>query len=141
MPRRRRTWSSVSIVRPSCTSFARRARSSRRCRNSTLRRRSRKSSARWSVRSLRRAARTLHGRLTAALVAGLALVTLTTIFFIALRDETAPPVAERIEPQVEPVEEATLPIDVETARVPELVAQSRRLEDLLQQLPERPRIE
>lgn len=79
--------------------------------------------------------------LSARLVAGLALVTLTTIFFIALRDETAPPVADRIEPQVEPVEEATLPIDVETARVPELVAQSRRLEDLLQQLPERPRIE
>jgi hypothetical protein len=67
---------------------------------------------------------------------------LTTVFFVALRDETAPTMAERsIEPQVAPDEEATLPLDVGTARVPELVAQSRRLEDLLQQLPERPRIE
>ena len=77
--------------------------------------------------------------LSARLVAGLAFVTLTTIFFVALRDETAPTVANRsVEPQVEPV---TSLIDVEPARVPELVAQSRRLEDLLQQLPERPRIE
>jgi hypothetical protein len=76
--------------------------------------------------------------LSARLVAGLAFVTLTTIFFVALRDETAPTVADR---SVEPDEQATPLIDVETARVPELVAQSRRLEDLLQQLPERPRIE
>ena len=42
--------------------------------------------------------------LSARLVAGLAFVTLTTIFFVALRDETAPTVADRsIEPQVEPV--------------------------------------
>ena len=75
------------------------------------------------------------------LVAGLAFITLTTIFFVALRDETAPTVAERVQPQGTPVEEATSLIDVGTARVPELVAQSRRLEDLLQQLPERPRIE
>jgi hypothetical protein len=80
--------------------------------------------------------------LSARLVAGLAFVTLTTIFFVALRDETTPTVADRsVEPQVEPVEQATPPIDVGTARVPELVAQSRRLEDLLQQLPERPHIE
>ena len=78
--------------------------------------------------------------ITARLVAGLAFITLTTIFFVALRDETAPIVAERIEPQVaEPAEQA-MPL-IETARLPELVAQSRRLEDLLQQLPERPRIE
>jgi hypothetical protein len=76
--------------------------------------------------------------LSARLVAGLAFVTLTTIFFVALRDETAPTVADR---SVEPDEQATPLIDVDTARVPELVAQSRRLEDLLQQLPERPRIE
>ena len=80
--------------------------------------------------------------LSARLVAALAFVTLTTIFFVALRDETAPTVVERsVEPQVEPGEQATPLIAVETARVPELVAQSRRLEDLLQQLPERPRIE
>lgn len=79
--------------------------------------------------------------LSTRLVAGLAFITLTTIFFVALRDETAPAVVERGRPQDAPVEQATLPIDVETARVPELVAQSRRLEDLLQQLPERPRIE
>jgi anti-sigma factor RsiW len=76
--------------------------------------------------------------LSARLVAGLAFVTLTTIFFVALRDETAPTVVDR---SVEPDEQATPLLDVETARVPELVAQSRRLEDLLQQLPERPRIE
>jgi hypothetical protein len=76
--------------------------------------------------------------LSARLVAGLAFVTLTTIFFVALRDETAPTAVNR---SVEPVEQATPLIDVETARLPELVAQSRRLEDLLQQLPERPRIE
>jgi anti-sigma factor RsiW len=76
--------------------------------------------------------------LSARLVAGLAFVTLTTIFFVALRDETVPTVADR---SVEPDEQATPLLDVETARVPELVAQSRRLEDLLQQLPERPRIE
>ena len=76
--------------------------------------------------------------LSARLVAGLAFVTLTTIFFVALRDETAPTVADR---SVPPDERATPLIDVGTARVPELVAQSRRLEELLQQLPERPRIE
>ena len=75
--------------------------------------------------------------LSARLVAGLAFVTLTTIFFVALRDDTAPTVADR---SVEPDEQA-MPIDVDTARVPDLVAQSRRLEELLQQLPERPRIE
>jgi hypothetical protein len=74
------------------------------------------------------------------LVAALAFVTLTTIFFVALRDETAPKVvAERA---VQPVQPQELPTDVvEHARVPELVAQSQQLEDLLQRLPERPRIE
>ena len=77
--------------------------------------------------------------LSARLVAALAFVTLTTIFFVALRDETATPVAQR---QVQPVDDPAPSADpVETARVPELVAQSRHLEDLLQKLPERPRIE
>ena len=66
-------------------------------------------------------------------------MTLTTIFFVALRDETAPAVVER---SAQPQDPATSPIDVvETARVPELVAQSQQLEGLLQKLPERPRIE
>jgi hypothetical protein len=73
------------------------------------------------------------------LVAALAFVTLTTIFFIALRDQTAPTFAGR---KVESVEQPTPPIEViETARVPELVARSRQLEGLLQKLPDRPRIE
>jgi hypothetical protein len=77
--------------------------------------------------------------LSARLVAAVAFVTLTTIFFVALRDETATPVAQR---QVQPVEDPVPSADpVETARVPELVAQSQHLEDLLQKLPERPRIE
>jgi hypothetical protein len=76
---------------------------------------------------------------SARLVAALAFVTLTTIFFISLRDETAPPVARR---GAEPVEQPTPPTDViATARVPELVARSQQLEGLLQKLPERPRIE
>ncbi len=76
---------------------------------------------------------------SARLVAALAFVTLTTIFFVALRDETAPPVAER---RAQP-DEQPAPADdaVEMARVPELVAQSQQLEVLLQRLPERPRIE
>jgi len=75
---------------------------------------------------------------SARLVAGLAFVTLTSIFFVALRDETRP-VAEQ---QTAPVEQQTPSIDViETARVPELVARSQQLENLLQNLPERPRIE
>jgi len=75
---------------------------------------------------------------SARLVAGLAFVTLTSIFFVALRDETGP-VAEQ---QTAPVEQQTPSIDViETARVPELVARSQQLENLLQNLPERPRIE
>jgi hypothetical protein len=76
---------------------------------------------------------------SARLVAGLAFVTLTSIFFVALRDETRPAVVER---QADPVEQQTPRADViETARVPELVARSQQLEDLLQKLPERPRIE
>jgi hypothetical protein len=76
---------------------------------------------------------------SARLVAAAAFVTLTTIFFVALRDETAPTVVDR---SAQPQDPATSPIDVvETARVPELVAQSQQLEGLLQKLPERPRIE
>jgi len=74
------------------------------------------------------------------LVAALAFVALTTIFFVALRDETAPRrMAEHDTQSAQPQEQ---PTDVvEQARVPELVAQSQRLEDLLQRLPERPRVE
>jgi anti-sigma factor RsiW len=76
---------------------------------------------------------------SARLVAGLAFLTLTTIFFVALRDETTPPLAER---RTAPAEDQAQPQDpVENARVPELVAQSQHLEGLLQRLPERPRIE
>ncbi|MGH8241252.1 MAG: hypothetical protein ACREXP_30135 [Steroidobacteraceae bacterium] len=76
---------------------------------------------------------------SARLVAAAAFVTLTTIFFVALRDETAPTVVDR---SGQPQDPATSLIDVvETARVPELVAQSQQLEGLLQKLPERPRIE
>jgi hypothetical protein len=66
----------------------------------------------------------------ARLVAAVAFVTLTGIFFIALRDETAPAVAERGPAPAQPQEQPE-----------DLVAQSRHLEDLLQRLPERPRIE
>lgn len=73
------------------------------------------------------------------LVAGLAFLTLTTIFFVALRDESTPPMAER---RAAPAAEQAQPADlVQNARVPELVAQSQHLEGLLQRLPERPRIE
>jgi hypothetical protein len=77
---------------------------------------------------------------SARLVAALAFVTLTSIFFVALRDETAPKVVsqrdvQRAQPQ-DPATDA-----VEHARVPELVARSQQLEDLLQRLPERPSIE
>jgi hypothetical protein len=93
-------------------------------------------------RAMARPAAAPRRALYARLVAGLAFLTLTTIFFVALRDETAPVVVERApQPQVEPVEQPVQPVDVETARIPELVAQSQRLEDLLMQLPERPRIE
>jgi hypothetical protein len=73
------------------------------------------------------------------LVAALAFVTLTAIFFVALRDETTPHLAERSTQPTQPQEQPT--DAVEHARVPELVAQSQHLEDLLQRLPERPRIE
>jgi len=75
--------------------------------------------------------------LSARVVAALAFVTLTAIFFVALRDSTRTPVAEH-----KPVEQQTPAIDIiETARVPELVARSQQLEGLLQKLPDRPRIE
>lgn len=76
--------------------------------------------------------------LSARLVAAVAFVTLTTIFFVALRDETVPAVAEREQPNG-PQQAPTDP--VESTHVPELVAQSQKLDDLLQRLPERPRIE
>lgn len=76
---------------------------------------------------------------SARLVAAVAFITLTTIFFVALRDETVPAVAERREqpngPQQSPTD------SVESTHLPELVAQSQKLDDLLQRLPERPRIE
>jgi hypothetical protein len=72
--------------------------------------------------------------LSARLVAAVAFVTLTGIFFVALRDETAPAVVKQV-PQ-------SPPPAVQSQQQPEdLVAQSRHLEDLLQRLPERPRIE
>jgi len=74
---------------------------------------------------------------SARLVAALAFVTLTAIFFVALRDGTRDEVAEH-----KPVDQQTPAIDIiETARVPELVARSQQLEGLLQKLPDRPRIE
>jgi hypothetical protein len=94
-------------------------------------------------RAMARPAAAPRRALTARLVAGLAFVTLTAIFFVALRDETTPTVVEdSTQRGVEPVEQVTSPLEhVENARVPELVAQSRQLDDLLQQLPARPRIE
>jgi anti-sigma factor RsiW len=74
----------------------------------------------------------------ARVVAAVAFVTLTTIFFVALRDETVPAVVKREQPR-ESQQSPTNP--VESAHVPELVAQSQKLDDLLQRLPERPRIE
>jgi hypothetical protein len=75
---------------------------------------------------------------SARVVAGVAFVTLTAIFFVALRDETVPAVVKR-EQTRESQQSPTNP--VESAHVPELVAQSQKLDDLLQRLPERPRIE
>ena len=90
-------------------------------------------------RAMARPAAAPRRAISARLVAGLAFMTLTAIFFVALRDETTQPAAER---KADPVEEQASPIDaVENARVPELVAQSQQLENLLQRLPERPRIE
>ena len=72
------------------------------------------------------------------LVAALAFVTLTAIFFVALRDETAPKVVRGAQPATQQEQ----PTDaIEHARVPELMAQSQHLEDLLQRLPGRPQIE
>ena len=75
---------------------------------------------------------------SARLVAALAFVTLTTIFFVALRDQIAPTFAGR---KAEPVDHRPPTDVIETARVPELVARSQQLEGLLQKLPDRPRIE
>jgi hypothetical protein len=74
------------------------------------------------------------------LVAAVAFVALTTIFFVALRDETAPRQTAAHDAQPAPPPDHATDI-VEHARVPELMAQSQHLEDLLQRLPERPRVE
>ena len=88
-------------------------------------------------RAMARPANAPRRIVSARLVAALAFVTLTAIFFVALRDGTRTRVAEH-----KPVEQQTPAIDIiETARVPELVARSQQLEDLLQKLPNRPRIE
>ena len=88
-------------------------------------------------RAMARPANAPRRIVSARLVAALAFVTLTAIFFVALRDGTRTPVAEH-----KPVEQQTPAIDIiETARVPELVARSQQLEDLLQKLPDRPRNE
>ena len=90
-------------------------------------------------RAMARPAAPPRRAVSARLVAALAFVTLTTIFFVALRDETAPTVARReLQPEQPPDLSTEL---VEHARVPELMAQSQKLEGLLQRLPERPRIE
>lgn len=89
-------------------------------------------------RAMSRPAAATRRAVPARIVAAVAFVMLTTIFFVALRDETVP-VAQR---SPSPAQSQEQPTDrVETERVPELVAQSRRLDDLLQQLPERPRVE
>lgn len=85
-------------------------------------------------RAMARPAVAPRRNVSARLVAVLAFVTLTSIFFVALRDETRP-VAER---NAAPAEQIDV---IETARVPELVARSQQLEGLLQKLPDRPRIE
>jgi hypothetical protein len=91
-------------------------------------------------RAMARPAPTPRRVMSARLVAAMAFVTLTTIFFVALRDETAPQTAGEGAQQAElPAPAAANP--VEPVRLPELVAQSQRLDDLLQQLPERPRVE
>lgn len=88
-------------------------------------------------RAMTRLAAPPRRAISARLVAALAFVTLTSIFFVALRDETGPKFAD-----VQPARQQEPPTDVvEHARVPELVAQSQQLEDLLQRLPDRPRIE
>lgn len=69
------------------------------------------------------------------LVAAAALVTLTAIF-VAVRDDAPPSVAQSDMQSAGAQEDSIAP-----TRVTELVAQSQRLEDLLQKLPERPRIE
>jgi hypothetical protein len=74
------------------------------------------------------------------LVAAATFVALTTIFFVALRDETASRRMAQDDTPPAPAQEQSTD-SVERARVPELVAQSQRLEDLLQRLPERPRVE
>lgn len=88
-------------------------------------------------RAMARPAARPRRAVTARLVAALAFVTLTSIFFVALRDETGSNVANE-----QPARQQESPSDVvDRARVPELVARSQQLEGLLQQLPERPSIE
>jgi hypothetical protein len=79
--------------------------------------------------------RVLSGRLVAAAALG----TLAVIVFVAIRDDTAPVVAH-VDPHS--VESPAAPANaVAPVQMTELVAQSQHLEDLLQRLPERPRIE
>jgi hypothetical protein len=85
-------------------------------------------------RAMARPAVTPRRLVSPRLVAALAFVTLTAIFFVALRDQTAPQVVQPA-PQEQPTDV------IEHARVPELMAQSQHLEDLLQRLPGRPQIE
>jgi hypothetical protein len=73
-----------------------------------------------------RGGRYMPGRIAAAL----ALMVLSVITVVALRDDDEPIVGEQLE--IEPLDPPP---------VAELVAQSRQLEDLLQRLPDRPRIE
>ncbi|HKU16341.1 MAG TPA: hypothetical protein VJQ52_18250 [Steroidobacteraceae bacterium] len=89
-------------------------------------------------RAMTRPAATPRPAVSARVVGAVAFVVLTAIFFVALRDETVP-VAERSSSPAQSPEQSTDRVEIE--RVPELVAQSRRLDDLLQQLPERPRVE
>lgn len=70
------------------------------------------------------------------LVAAAALVTLTAIIIVAVREDAPPSVAQPDTQSAGTPEDSIAP-----TRVTELVAQSQRLEDLLQKLPERPRIE
>jgi hypothetical protein len=76
---------------------------------------------------------------TGRLAAAAALVTLTSIVFVALREDSAPTVAE-IDAQPAAGQGETTDATA-SVQVTELVAQSQHLENLLQRMPERPRIE
>lgn len=85
----------------------------------------------WEEIQARLARPAARSRYTAGrIAAALALTVLSGITFVALRGDDEPATAERID--VGPLDQPP---------VAELVAQSRRLEDLLQHLPERPSVE